>query len=96
MLPEVRDALAGAAIGPDWAARPFLRFGDHAYNVRKVASLDPSPFLRLAELPGARADMAGQSLAVVGSADGGFFLVTNSTEPGVAAEAEELLDEACR
>ena len=96
VLPEVRDALAGAAIGPDWAARPFLRFGDHAYNVRKVASLDPSPFLRLAELPGARADMAGQSLAVVGSADGGFFLVTNSTEPGVAAEAEGLLDETCR
>jgi CDP-diacylglycerol pyrophosphatase len=96
VLPEVRDALAGAAIGPDWAAEPFLRFGDHAYNVRKVDSLVPSPFLRLAELPGARADMGEQSLAVIGSADGGFFLVTDSTAPGVVAEAEELLDEACR
>ena len=40
--------------------------------------------------------MAAQSLAVIGSADGGFFLVTDSTEPGVVAEAEELLDETCR
>jgi CDP-diacylglycerol pyrophosphatase len=96
VLPEVRDALAGAAIGPDWAARPFLRFGDDLYNVRKVAALQPSPFLRLAELPGARADMAAQSLAVIGSSDGGFYLVTDSTEPGVVAETEALLDETCR
>ena len=39
--------------------------------------------------------MGAQSLAVIGSADGGYFLVTNSTEPGVVAEAEELLDESC-
>ena len=43
VLPEVRDALAGAAIGPEWAARPFLRFGDDVYNVRKVAALEPEP-----------------------------------------------------
>ena len=96
VLPKVRAALAGAAIGPDWAPAPFLRLGTHDYNVRKVAALDPSPFLRLAELPGARADMGEQSLAVIGAADGGFYLVTDSTEPGVVAEAEELLDEACR
>jgi CDP-diacylglycerol pyrophosphatase len=95
VLPEVRAALARAAVGPEWASAPFLRFGADAYNVRKVATLEPSPFLRLAELPGARADMGAQSLAVIGSADGGYFLVTDSTEPGVVAEAEELLDESC-
>jgi CDP-diacylglycerol pyrophosphatase len=96
VLPEVRAALASTAIGPEWAPAPFLRFGKGTYNVRKVATLDPSPFLRLAELPGARADMAEQSLAAIGSGDGGFFLVTDSTEPGVVAETEALLDERCR
>ena len=97
VLPEVaRRRSPAQPSAPDWAAQPFLHFGDHAYNVRKVAALDPSPFLLLAELPGARADMAGQSLAVIGSADGGFFLVTDSTEPASVAEAEELLDETCR
>ncbi len=96
MLPEVRATLATASIGPDWAAAPFFHFGKDVFNVRKVATLEPSPFLRLAELPGARADMAEQSLAVIGSADGGYYLVTDSTAPGVVAEAEELLDERCR
>ena len=40
--------------------------------------------------------MAAQSLAVVGAAGGGFYLVTDSTAPGVVAEAEDLLDEDCR
>ena len=92
VLPELRDALAGAAIGPDWATRPFLHFGDHAYNVRKVAALEPSPFLLLAELPGARDDMGAQSLAVTGAAGGGFLLLAESAPD---AEAEELLDETC-
>jgi CDP-diacylglycerol pyrophosphatase len=96
VLPEVRETLAEAAIGPAWAAEPFVELGGHAYHARKVATLDPSPFLLLAELPGARAVMADQSLAVVGSADGGFFVLTDSTEPGVVAEAEELLDQDCR
>ncbi len=95
VLPEVRQALATAQIGPDWAEAPFFRFGKDVYNVRKVRALEPSPFLRLAELPGARAEMAGQSLAVIGSPDGGFYLFTDSTEPGVVAEAEDLLDERC-
>lgn len=93
--PEVRAALAAAEIGPDWAAAPFLRLGEDLYNLRKVATLEPSPFLLLAELPGARADMGAQSLAVIGSATGGFYLATDSTEPGVVAEAEALLDETC-
>jgi CDP-diacylglycerol pyrophosphatase len=96
VAPEVRDALAAATIGPEWAAQPFLELRGDVYNARKVATLDRSPFLLLAELPGARADMAEQSLGVVGSADGGFFVLTDSTEPGVVAEAEELLDQDCR
>jgi CDP-diacylglycerol pyrophosphatase len=95
VLPAVRDALAAAPIGPEWASEPFLDLKGDAYNVRKVASLDPSPFLRLRELPGARADMADQSLAVIGAGDG-WYLVTDSTEPGVVAEAEKLLDQDCR
>lgn len=95
VLPEVRDALAAAAIGPEWAARPFLRFGDQVYNVRRVAALEPSPFLRLAELPGARADMGERSLAVIGDGAGGFFLIADSTG-SAPAEAEDLLDETCR
>jgi CDP-diacylglycerol pyrophosphatase len=94
VLPAVRDALAAAPIGPEWAPEPFLELAGDAYNVRRVASLDPSPFLRLAELPGARADMAEQSLGVIGSGDG-WYLVTDSTEPGVVAETEKLLDQDC-
>ena len=59
-------APAQASIGPDWAAEPFLTLAGDAYNVRRVASLDRSPFLLLRELSGARDDMAGQSLAVLG------------------------------
>jgi CDP-diacylglycerol pyrophosphatase len=95
VLPEVRAALAAASIGSDWAAAPFVRFGDSRYNARRVATLEPSPFLLLAGLPGARADMGAQSLAVIGSADGGFILLADRTAPGAPAEAEELLDEAC-
>jgi CDP-diacylglycerol pyrophosphatase len=96
VLPEVRAALATAQIGPDWAAEPFLELAGDRYNVRKVASLYPSPFLLLHDLPGAAADMGAQSLGVIGSGDDGFYLVTDSTEPGVVAEAEALLDERCR
>jgi CDP-diacylglycerol pyrophosphatase len=95
VAPEVRAALAAAAIGPDWAEAPFLTLGGQRFNARKVARLEPSPFLLLRDLPGAAEDMGGQSLAAIGSADGGFYVLTDSTEPGVAAETEALLDETC-
>jgi CDP-diacylglycerol pyrophosphatase len=95
VAPEVRTALAAAAIGPDWAPEPFLTLGGQSFNARHVDRLEPSPFLLLRDLPGAAEDMAGQSLAVIGRADGGFTLVTDSTAPGVAAETEALLDETC-
>lgn len=37
-----------------------------------------------------------QSLEVIGDPDGGCFVQTDSTDPGVAAETEALLDETCR
>jgi hypothetical protein len=38
--------------------------------------------------------MAEQSLAVIGAAHG-FYLLTDSSEPGVVAEGEALLDQKC-
>jgi CDP-diacylglycerol pyrophosphatase len=95
VAPEVRAALAAAEIGPDWAAGPFLPLAGQRFNARRVDRLEPSPFLLLRDVPGAAEDMGGQSLAVIGRAAGGFYLVTDSTEPGVAAETEALLDETC-
>ncbi len=95
VAPEARAALASAPIGTDWAAEPFIEVEGQRFNARRVDRLEPSPFLLLRDLPGAAEDMGGQSLAVIGAADGGYFLVTNSTAPGVAAETEALLDETC-
>jgi CDP-diacylglycerol pyrophosphatase len=96
VAPAVRDALAAARIRPGWAAEPFVRYRGDAYDARTVPGLEPSPFVVLRELPGARADMAAQSLAAIGRADGGFYLLTDSTAPGVVAETEALLDQDCR
>lgn len=95
VLPEVRAALATAEIGPDWAEAPYLALAGRTYNARRVDRLEPSPFLLLRDLPGAAEDMGAQSLAVIGRADGGFTLLADASEPGEAAEAELLLDEAC-
>jgi len=95
VAPDVAAALADAAIGPGWAEAPFLTLAGQRFNARRVARLEPSPFLLLRDLPGAVENMAGQSLAVVGHAGGGYVVLTDSTEPGVAADAEALLDENC-
>ena len=94
-LPVVRDALDAARIGAGWASEPFVSFRGHHYNARKLASLADSPFLLLRELPEARRDMAAQSLAVIGSGKGGYYLLNDQTTPGAPAAAEELLDESC-
>ncbi len=94
VLPAVRDALETADIGPEWSG-PILSVGGQSFHARTVARLDPSPFLLLRELPGAAEDMAGQSLAVIGRAGGGFYLVADATRPGAAAATEALLDESC-
>jgi CDP-diacylglycerol pyrophosphatase len=94
VLPDVASALEAAAIGPEWAEAPLVELRGRQYNARKVASLSPSPFLRLLEIPEARRDMGAQSLAVVGSPDGGYYLVTDATA-AQPAETEDLLDETC-
>lgn len=95
VLPAVRDALAAADAGPEWSGGPVVAVGGQSFDVRTVARLDPSPFLLLRDRPGAAEDMAGQSLAVIGRAGGGFYLVADASRPGVAAETEALLDETC-
>lgn len=95
VLPAVRDALAAGEVGARWASGPYVFFGDSRYNARVVETLSPDPFARLRELPAARADMGAQSLAMIGRADGGFYLLADATTPGHPAEAEELLDESC-
>jgi CDP-diacylglycerol pyrophosphatase len=89
--PGVARTLGAAAVGPGWDAE--VRLDGHAYHARRAASLEPSPFLLLQELPGAAADMGAQSLAVTAAPRGGFLLLAESAPD---AEAEELLDEACR
>ncbi len=93
---HLRDALAKARIGSHWATKPFVSFHGRSYNARKVSSLETSPFVVLRELPEAQKDMARQSIALIGAADGGFFLLQDQTEPGAPADAEDLLDETCR
>ena len=71
----------------------MLTLDGHPYHARHTATLDPSPFLLLQDLPGAADDMGAQSLAVTAAPAGGFLLLAESAPD---AEAEELLDETCR
>lgn len=93
--PAVTAALAAAAIGPDWSGTPRLALEGQSWRVRRVARLDPSPFLLLEELPGAAEDPGLWSLAAIGAPGGGFYLLADSTRPGAPASAEALLDETC-
>jgi CDP-diacylglycerol pyrophosphatase len=90
LAPAVTRTLAATPVGPGWTTA--LTLDGHAYHARRAASLQPSPFLLLRELPGARDDMAAQSLAVTAAPAGGFLLLAESAPD---AEAEDLLDETC-
>lgn len=102
--PGVRAALATRAGMPVdvWSAPDFL-YGQHPYRVMRALGRElvrPTPFQRLAELPTARADMGGYSLAVVGARFGtepGFYLLATAANPehGNPAGAEELMAPAC-
>ena len=96
VLPAVRAALAAAAIGPDWAEAPFLTLAGQRFNARRggAAGAEPVP---AAARPARRGARNGRAVAgVIGAADGGYVVLTDSTEPGVVAETEALLDETCR
>ena len=88
--PQVATTLAATPVGPGWSTG--LTLDGHPYHARRTATLDPSPFLLLADLPGAAEDMGAQSLAVTAAPGGGFLLLAESAPD---AEAEELLDETC-
>jgi CDP-diacylglycerol pyrophosphatase len=95
---EVRDLLRmhGGEIGETWA-HLSVPIGGHNYRAMRIQTLTQpgsTPFQVLSRLPDARADMASESLAVVGAtfADGknGFYLLETRVGP-----AEELQDHEC-
>jgi CDP-diacylglycerol pyrophosphatase len=87
-------------IGGDPAKPVELPLGlqNHVYRVIKVMSLSAdSPFDLAAVMSGAKADMAEQSIAVVGSKTPGVYYVLNTQHEGAnPGAAEELLEQACR
>jgi CDP-diacylglycerol pyrophosphatase len=99
---DVAQALAENEdrIGSDPAKPVELRLGPqgHIYRAIKVTSLvAKSPFDLAAEMPGAKADMAAHSIAVVGSKTPGVYFVLDNYHHGSnPGAAEELLDQSCR
>jgi CDP-diacylglycerol pyrophosphatase len=99
---DVAQALAehDREIGGDPAKPVEIALGpqEHVYRVIKVMSLTAaSPFNLAAAMPGAKADMAAQSIAVVGSKTPGVYYVLNTYHHGSnPGAAEELLEQACR
>jgi CDP-diacylglycerol pyrophosphatase len=103
----VRDVLRQHAveIGEQWAPLPVMLKG-HQYQAMRIAGAwleGKNPFRLLADaMPGASADMAHQTLAVVGatSPDGrpGFILIAGHVDGAVGVHwgAEELQDHTCQ
>lgn len=100
--PEVAQSLArnAARIGSSPATALQLALGPdhHIYRVIKVPGLTAadSPYNLVAGMPGAAADMADQSIAVVGSTTLGLYYVLDTVAEGAdSGSAEELLDQYC-
>jgi CDP-diacylglycerol pyrophosphatase len=99
VLPSVAAALARDAdrIGtkPVTAVRLALGLADDIYRVIKVRNLSGagSPFNLVAAMPGARANMGNQSIAVVGSPTPDTYYVLD-TSAGHGNSAEGLLDQS--
>lgn len=102
VLPAVASTLAADTvnIGSN-PASPLsipLAPADHIYRVIKTAGLAGaiSPFNLVAAMPGARADMADQSIAVIGSTRPGmFYVLATAAQDDNPGSAEELLDQTC-
>ena len=104
VAPEVRAALAGYRdrLTAGWAALPFMLAG-RRYWARRLDSIDLSdadPFRLLADgVAGARDDMAGESLVVIGAdfapARPGFVLLADHADSGGGGYGESLLDARC-
>jgi CDP-diacylglycerol pyrophosphatase len=99
---DVAQALADSAhkIGHDPATPVTVPLGlqNNVYRVIEVTSLvSRSPFALTAAMPGARSDMAAQSIAVIGSKTPGLYYVLDTYHHGGnPGAAEELLDQSCR
>jgi CDP-diacylglycerol pyrophosphatase len=100
--PDVAQTLARneAQIGSDPASALHLALGPghHFYRVIKVTGLTApdSPYKLVAAMPGAAADMADQSIAVVGStAPGSYYVLDTFAHGANPGSAEELLDQYC-
>jgi CDP-diacylglycerol pyrophosphatase len=99
---DVAQALAenDGAIGGNPAKPAEIPLGpeNRIYRVIRVTSLTAeSPFDLAAAMSGAKADMAAQSIAVVGSKTPGVYYVLNTQHEGPnPGTAEELLEQACR
>jgi CDP-diacylglycerol pyrophosphatase len=87
-------------IGGDPAKPVEIPLGpqNHVYRAIRVMSLTAeSPFELAAAMSGAKADMAEQSIAVIGSKAPGAYYVLNTQHEGAnPGAAEELLEQACR
>jgi CDP-diacylglycerol pyrophosphatase len=102
VLGSVARALANTdhSIGSD-PAHPFaIELGPHGnrYDVIKVKSLSDanSPFRLVHQFPGAKAHMADQSIAVIGSHAAGVYYVLDTYALGTnRGAAEELLNQKC-
>jgi CDP-diacylglycerol pyrophosphatase len=106
LRPDVIAALAAKAaeIGAGWTPVALPPAG-HSYLARRIDGPDLAgvdPFRLVAEsLPGAAADMAGQTLVLAGAGFGagqeGFYLLDDHVDPAQPARGwgEELLDHDC-
>jgi CDP-diacylglycerol pyrophosphatase len=102
LRPDVAQDLAVNArrIGGDPANPVALALGPHrnSYRVIKITSLvAESPFELAAAMPGAKDDMAAQSIAVAGAqAPGTYFVLDTYHHGNNPGAAEELLEQSCR
>jgi len=106
LRPDVIAALAAKAgeIGTGWTRVPLPPAG-HPYLARRIDGPDLAgvdPFRLVADsLPGAAADMGGQTLVLAGAGFGagqeGFYLLDDHVDPAQPARGwgEELLDHDC-
>jgi CDP-diacylglycerol pyrophosphatase len=102
---DVRTALRehAAAIGPQWQRFPVPLVG-HDYMAMRLEQSDlgaTNPFVLLADgIAGARADMAHETLVVIGDSfhgKDGFVLLAGHATPATGdwGSGEQLLDHAC-
>jgi len=99
LTPRVRDALRANPPSENWEIYP-TELSDDTYYARRLqgAELRENPFPLVADaVPGARADMGDQTIAVVGASfpsGPGFVLLAQA--PGGSGHAEALQDQACK